>query len=70
MILAGLIAWELGAPPNLALPIFMQDNDLSGVMNVVNESGHTFHAVVGKRSEHGHRDLRFLHQETKHPLWF
>lgn len=65
MILAGLIAWELGAPPNLELPILMDDNNLSGVMN----SGQTFHAVVGKRAEHGHRDLRFLHQDNKHPLW-
>lgn len=65
MILAGLIAWELGAPPNSVLPIHIDDDNLSGVMN----SGQTFHAVVGKRAEHGHRDLRFLHQDNKHPLW-
>lgn len=65
IILAGLIAWELGAPPNLDLPILMEDDNLSGIMN----ADQTFHTVVGKRSEHGHRDLRFLHQDNKHPLW-
>ena len=65
MILAGLIAWELGAPPSLELPIYLDDADLSNITN----SGQTFHALVGRRSEHGRRDLRFLHQENKHPLW-
>ncbi|MCX6064204.1 MAG: hypothetical protein NT121_00365 [Chloroflexi bacterium] len=65
MMLAGLIAWELGAPPNLELPILLDDANLTGVLN----SAQTFHTVVGKRAEHGHRDLRCLHKDNKHPLW-
>jgi hypothetical protein len=65
MILAGLIAWELGAPPNRELPILMDDANLTGEIH----SGRTYNAVIGRRSEHGHRDLRVLHQDNKHPLW-
>lgn len=65
MILAGLIAWELDAPPNIELPILYDDANLTKIMG----SSQVFHNVMGKRTEHGHRDLRFLHQENKHPLW-
>lgn len=65
MILAGLIAWELGAPPNLELPIYLDDANLTGIIR----KGQTFNAVIGYHTAHAHRDLRFLHQENKHPLW-
>lgn len=65
LILAGLIAWELDAPPNKELPISLEDDNLSGVIN----SNQVFQAVVGLHSMHAHRDLRFLHQDNKHPLW-
>lgn len=65
MILAGLIAWELGAPPNLELPIFLDDVNLTQTI----QRGKTFNAVVGNHAAHAHRDLRFLHQENKQPLW-
>ena len=65
MLLAGLIAWELGAPPRTALPIRQDDADLAHTL----KAGETYHAVVGRRDLHGHRDLRILHQNGEHPLW-
>ena len=65
IILAGLIAWELGAPPNIELPIILDDTDLTNAL----KAGQTYHAVVGSRALHGHRDLRLLHFENRHPLW-
>ncbi len=65
MILAGLIAWELDAPPHLELPIYLDDADLTNMI----KSGQIFSAVVGRHAQHAQRDLRFLHQESKHPLW-
>lgn len=65
MLLAGLIAWELGAPPRTELPIRLDDPDLTATL----KAGETYHAVVGLRTLHGHRDLRILHQNGKQPLW-
>ena len=65
MVLAGLIAWELHAPPHSELPIQLDDPDLTE--SLVSEL--KYHAVVGLRSLHGHRDLRILHREGKEPLW-
>jgi len=65
MLLAGLIAWELGAPPRAELPIRLDDPDLTATLKV----GETYHAVVGLRALHGHRDLRVLHQNGNQPLW-
>lgn len=65
MVLAGLIAWELHAPPHSELPIQLDDPDLT--KSLVPEL--MYHAVVGLRSLHGHRDLRILHREGKEPLW-
>ncbi len=65
MILAGLIAWELDAPPNQELPILRDDVDLTSMLH----AGKTFHTLVGKRAQHGNRDLRFLDQDNKQPLW-
>ena len=33
------------------------------------KAGETYHAVVGQRKLHGHRDLRILHHDGKQPLW-
>jgi hypothetical protein len=65
MFLAGLIAWELGAPPRIELPIRLDNPDLT----VTLKAGETYHAVVGLHKFHGHRDLRVLHQNGKQPLW-
>jgi hypothetical protein len=65
MLLAGLIAYELNAPPRTPLPIRL---DESGLVETL-ESGGTYHAVVGRRDLHGHRDLRILLREGKEPLW-
>jgi hypothetical protein len=65
ILLAGLIAWELGAPPHAQLPIRLDDPDLTGTL----KGGETYHALVGRRELHGHRDLRILHQSGKQPLW-
>jgi len=65
MLLAGLIAWELGAPPRTGLPIRLDDPDLTATL----KAGETYHAVVGLRTLHGHRDLRILHQNGEQPLW-
>lgn len=65
MLFAGLIAWELGAPPRAELPIRLDDPDLTATL----KAGETYHAVVGKRGLHGHRDLRILHHDGKQPLW-
>lgn len=65
MLLAGLIAWELGAPPHTGLPIRLDDPDLTETL----KAGETYHAVVGRRELHGHRDLRILHQNGEQPLW-
>jgi len=62
MLLAGLIAWELGAPPRIELPIRLDTPDLAATL----KAGETYHAVVGLRELHGHRDLRVLHQSTEH----
>ena len=65
VLLAGLIAWELGAPPRTELPIRLDDPDLTATL----KAGETYHAVVGQRELHGHRDLRILHHDGKQPLW-
>jgi hypothetical protein len=65
VLLAGLIAWELGAPPRTELPIRLDDADLTATL----KAGETYHAVVGRRELHGHRDLRVLHQNGEQPLW-
>lgn len=65
MLLAGLIAWELSAPPRTALPIRLDGPDLMATLR----SGETYQAVVGRRSLHGHRDLRVLQQEGRNPIW-
>ena len=65
VLLAGLIAWELGAPPRTELPIQLDDPDLTATL----KAGETYHAVVGRRDLHGHRDLRILHHDGKQPLW-
>lgn len=65
MLLAGLIAWELGAPPRAELPIMLDDPDLTATL----KAGETFHAVVGRQDLHGHRDLRILQHDGKQPVW-
>ncbi len=64
-LLAGLIAWELGAPPRAELPVRLDEPDLAATL----KAGETYHAVVGLRELHGHRDLRVLHQNGEQPLW-
>ena len=65
MLLAGLIAWEMGAPPRTALPIQLDEADLTNTL----KAGQTYSAVVGRRDRHGHRDLRVLHQHGEQPFW-
>jgi hypothetical protein len=65
MLLAGLIAWELGAPPRTQLPIQLDNADLT----VTLKAGQTYHAIIGRKDRHGHRDLRILHQAGQQPLW-
>ena len=65
MLFAGLIAWELGAPPHAALPIRLDDAGLT----VTLKSGEKYDAIVGRRDLHDHRDLRVLHQNGEQPLW-
>jgi len=65
MLFAGLIAWELGAPPHAALPIRVDDAGLTATL----KSGETYHAIVARRDLHGHRNLRILHQGGEEPLW-
>jgi len=67
MLLAGLIAWELGAPPRTELPIWLDDTHLSATLG--QSDGQKYHGVVGRRRLHNHRDLRVLHREGKLPLW-
>lgn len=65
MLLAGLIAWELNAPPRAKLSIYRDDPDLTATL----KAGTTYHGVFGRRELHGHRDLRVLHHEAKGPTW-
>jgi hypothetical protein len=65
MLLAGLIAWELHAPPRTSLPIRLDGEDLIETL----ASGETYHAVMGRQDLHGHRDLRILLQDGTGPLW-
>ena len=65
LLLAGLIAWELHAPPRTRLPLFLDDADLSATL----ARAEKYHAVVGRRDLHGRRDLRVLHAAGEHPLW-
>ena len=65
LLLAGLIAWELHAPPRTVLPITLDDAGLSATL----ASEIKYHAVVERRDLHGHRDLRILHAAGEHPLW-
>jgi hypothetical protein len=65
VLLAGLIAWELGAPPRTELPIRLDDADLTATL----KAGETYHAVMGRRELHSHRDLRVLHPNGEQPLW-
>jgi len=65
MLFAGLIAWELSAPPNTDLHIWLDEEDLTATL----KTGKTYHEIVGLRSLHAHRDLRILHREGESPLW-
>lgn len=65
MLLAGFIAWELDTPPGKALPIHLGDADLGETLR----AGQTYHAVVGRKDLHGHRDLRVLQREHHPPIW-
>ena len=65
MLMAGLIAWELGAPPRTQLPIRLDDADLSATL----KSGHRYDGTLGKQSLHGHRDLRILLENGGQLLW-
>jgi len=65
MLFAGLIAWELDAPPGSTLPIRMDDDGLSATLR----SGEVYDNVIGLKSIHGHRDLRILHKSESHPIW-
>jgi hypothetical protein len=65
MILAGLIAWELGAPPYAELPIQLDDPNLSKTL----KAGQSYDTVVGPGDRHSHRDLRVLHQTGQPPRW-
>lgn len=65
MLLAGLIAWELGAPPRTKLPIQLDDADLTTAL----KEGKTYGAIVGRKNQHGHRNLRVLHQNSEQPIW-
>lgn len=65
MLLAGLIAWELDAPPRTKLPIRLDDKNLTQTL----KSSETYHGVVGRRDVHGHRDLRLLQQNGRGVLW-
>ncbi|MBN1536874.1 MAG: hypothetical protein JW908_09100 [Anaerolineales bacterium] len=65
MLLAGIIAWELGAPPNTRLPILLEDQTLSSTL----QAGRKYDGIVGIHTLHHHRDLRALHKEGKTPVW-
>ena len=65
MLLAGIIAWELSAPPRTQLPIYLDAADLGQTL----KAGETYHGVMGRRDLHRRRDLRILHREAKEPLW-
>lgn len=64
MLFAGLLAWELNAPPRHDLLIYL-DPDLERVLR----SERTYHQVVGRRDLHGHRALQLLHNDGQDPLW-
>ena len=68
MLLAGLIAWELGAPPLTELPIWLDTPDLDATLEA-GKAGTTYYAVLARHALHGHRDLRILHRDGKPPLW-
>jgi len=65
MLLAGLIAWELNAPPRTALPISLDDADLTSTL----KGDAKYHGVVGRRDLHGRRDLRVLQRAGEQPQW-
>ena len=65
VLMAGLIAWELNAPPRTPLPNALDSVDLTATLR----AGTTYHAVMGRRDLHARRDLRILHRERKEPLW-
>lgn len=65
MLFAGLIAWELGAPPRTTLPVQLDGADLTTTL----KAGQTYNAIVGRRDRHGHRDLRVLLQNGQQPFW-
>ncbi len=65
MLLAGLVAWELNAPPRMRLPMRL---DSSGLLETL-KAGETYDGVMGRRDLHAHRDLRVLHRDGKEPLW-
>ena len=64
-LFAGLIAWELGAPPRIELPIRLDDPDLTATL----KAGETYHGVMARRDLHGHRDLRILQRNGEPSLW-
>ncbi len=65
MLFAGLVAWELGAPPNQSLPISLDGPDLAGTL----QAGRTYDDVVGVAALHRHRDLSLLHKKREDPRW-
>lgn len=64
MFFAGLLAWELNAPPRHDLSIYLDPN-----LERVLRSERTYHQVVGRRNLHGHRALQLLHNDGQDPLW-
>jgi hypothetical protein len=64
MLFAGLLAWELNAPPGQALPIYL-DPELTDTLH----GEQTYHQLVARRDLHGHRALTFLHNSGSEPLW-
>ena len=65
MLFAGLLAWELDAPPGQTLPLVKDDGALSKTL----DTDRTYHAVVARRDLHGHRALDFLLQNGAGVLW-
>jgi hypothetical protein len=64
MLFAGLLAWELHAPPRQALPIHL-DPALAETLH----SGQSYRQVVARHDLHGHRALHFLQTANAEPLW-
>lgn len=65
MLFAGLLAWELDAPPGQRLPLVKDDGALTKTL----EADRTYQGVVAQRALHGHRALDFLVQNGAGVLW-